>query len=67
MSFEAVVTVSGIEFAGETYDDPSPAGVRAKELAGASGQATATNGWRFWEYYDKKMGAWTSIGSLRGR
>jgi hypothetical protein len=64
-SFEAQVTTRGIEFAGEIYDDPSPAGVRAKELAGVKGQATATNGWRFWEYLDERANAWVSVSTFR--
>lgn len=65
--FQATVTARGIEFAGRVFDDPSPAGILAKELAGAVGQATATNGWRFWEYFDTRTRAWTPIAELRVR
>ncbi len=64
-SFKAVVTEKGIEFAGKVFDDPSPAGIHAKELAGARGSATSTNGWEFWEYYNVEQGQWLQIGTLR--
>lgn len=65
-SFKAVVTERGIEFADKVFDDPSPAGIHAKELAGARGTATSTNGWDFWEYFNAERGQWLQIGTLRG-
>lgn len=64
-SFKAVVTERGIEFADKVFDDPSPAGIYAKELAGAQGAATSTNGWEFWEYFHTELGQWLQIGTLR--
>ena len=63
--FEAKVTPRGIEFDGQVFDDPSPAGIRAKELAGAEGSAASTNGWEFWEYFDDQKGKWISIDVFR--
>lgn len=63
--FEAEVTLRGIEFDGQVFDDPSPAGIRAKELAGAEGSAASTNGWEFWEYFDDQKGKWISIDVFR--
>ena len=63
--FEAKVTARGIEFDGQVFDDPSPAGIRAKELAGAEGSAASTNGWEFWEYFDDQKGKWISIDVFR--
>jgi len=63
--FEAEVTPKGIKFDGEVFDDPSPAGIRAKELAGAEGTATSTNGWEFWEYFDEQKRKWVSIDVFR--
>lgn len=63
--FEAEVTPKGIEFDGEVFDDPSPAGIRAKELAGAKGAATSTNGWEFWQYFDEVRQEWVSIDIFR--
>lgn len=65
--FEADITPEGIKFDGKLFDDPSPAGIRAKELAGAVGAAASTNGWEFWEYFDESQGKWTSIDVFRKR
>lgn len=63
--FEAAVTPRGIEFDGEVFDDPSPASIRAKELAGAKGSAASTNGWEFWEYFDERKRKWICIDVFR--
>jgi hypothetical protein len=63
--FEAEVTPNGIKFDGQVFDDPSPAGIRAKELAGAEGPAANTNGWEFWEYFDEQKRKWISINIFR--
>ncbi len=63
--FEAEVTPKGIKFDGQVFDDPSPAGIRAKELAGAKGTAASTNGWEFWEYFDETKRKWISIDVFR--
>lgn len=55
---EATVTESGLETAGETFDNPSAA-ARAHRDKG-DGKATSTNGWDFWQTEDGK-----SIGELR--
>jgi hypothetical protein len=64
-TFKAKVNEKGIEFAGQIFDDPSPAGIHAKQLAGARGPATSTNGWEFWEYYNTAQSRWLQIGTLR--
>lgn len=64
-SFEAIVTVSGIEFGGRAYDNPSSAGIAAKESVGTKGKAASTNGWDFWEMQDSKTKRWISINVLR--
>jgi predicted transcriptional regulator len=63
--FAAEVTASGIEFAGDVFEDPSLAGVRAKELAGAHGDAASTNGWEFWEFFDQSRNTWIGINEFR--
>ena len=63
--FEAEVTPKGIKFDGQIFDDPSPAGIRAKKLAGAEGTAASTNGWEFWEYFDEQKRKWISIDVFR--
>jgi hypothetical protein len=63
--FEATVTASGIEFAGKTYDNPSSAGIAAKESVGTTGKAASTNGWEFWEMLDPASRRGVSINGLR--
>ena len=63
--FEAAVTAHGIEFAGKTYDNPSSAGIAAKESVGTKGKAASTNGWDFWEMLDPASKRWVSINHLR--
>lgn len=63
---KAAVTQRGIEAYGEVFDDPSPAGMHAKQQFGASPSASITNGWKFWEYQDQLTGTWTSLAGLRG-
>jgi hypothetical protein len=64
-SFEASVTADGIVFGGRTYDNPSSAGIAAKESVGTMGKAASTNGWEFWEMQDSKTKRWISIDVLR--
>lgn len=66
-TFEAQVTAKGIEFDGQVFDDPSPAGIHAKELAGAEGSATSVNGWDFWECFDPTTRRWITINVFRTR
>lgn len=66
-TFEAVVTNRGIEFDGHTYDNPSSAGIAAKESVGTTGKAVNTNGWNFWEMLDLETGRWLSINVLRSK
>lgn len=65
--FEARVTAGGIEFGGRLYDNPSSAGIAAKESVGTTGKAAVTNGWRFWELEDAATGRWVSIDLLRAQ
>ena len=65
--FSAEVTSSGIKFLGQLYDNPSPAGIAAKESVGAEGAAASTNGWDFWEYFNASSGTWISIDTFRGK
>ena len=44
-TFEANVTINGIEFNGNSYDNPSSAGIAAKESVGTVRKAASTNGW----------------------
>lgn len=64
-SFEAEVTSHGIEFNGETYENPSSAGIAAKESVGTTGKAANTNGWEFWEMFEPITQSWFSIDKLR--
>lgn len=64
-TFEATISNSGIEFNGRRYDNPSSAGIAAKESVGTSGKAASTNGWDFWEMQDPKSMQWASIDVLR--
>ncbi|SRR6266540_123979 len=64
-TFEATVTTSGIEFNGRPYDNPSSAGIAAKESVGTRGKAASTNGWDFWEMQDPNSKRWVSIDVLR--
>lgn len=66
-SFEATITSSGIEFNGRTYDNPSSAGIAAKESVGTHKISANTNGWTFWEMQDPETFRWTSIDVLRSR
>jgi hypothetical protein len=63
--FQATVTNGGIEFSGSTYDNPSSAGIAAKESVGTPTKAASTNGWEFWEMLDPKTKNWVSIDTLR--
>ena len=64
-TYNALVTARGIEFGGVVYDNPSSAGIAAKNSAGISGSAANTNGWRFWEMLDTETQRWVSINTLR--
>ena len=64
-TFEATVTVAGIEFKGKKFDNPSSAGIAAKESVGTKGSAANTNGWDFWEMQDPETKQWVSINLLR--
>ncbi len=64
-TFEATVTALGIEFDGRVYDNPSSAGIAAKESVGTKGKAASTNGWDFWEMQDPRTQRWISIDVLR--
>lgn len=66
-TFEANVTVNGIEFNGKTYDNPSSAGIAAKESVGTVGKAASTNGWDFWEMLEPSTKRWVSIDTLRAK
>ncbi|WP_411880645.1 hypothetical protein [Polaromonas sp. YR568] len=66
-SFEATVTSGGIEFNGRTYDNPSSAGIAAKQSVGTHGNSANTNGWNFWEMQDPETLQWTSIDVLRSQ
>lgn len=63
--FDAKVTAGGIEFNGKLYDNPSSAGIAAKESVGTVGKAASTNGWDFWEMNEPKSNRWVSINALR--
>ena len=64
-TFEATVTSGGIEFGEQAYDNPSSAGIAAKESVGTKGKSASTNGWDFWEMEDPKTKRWISIDMLR--
>ena len=64
-SFEAVITTRGIEFKDKAFDNPSSAGIAAKESVGTPTKAASTNGWDFWEMLDPTTKQWTSINVLR--
>jgi hypothetical protein len=64
-TFEAIVTPRGIEFDGKAYNNPSSAGIAAKESIGTTGSAANTNGWNFWEMLEPTTGRWVSINTLR--
>lgn len=66
-TFEATVTSNGIEFNGKTYDNPSSAGIAAKESVGTVGKAASTNGWEFWEMLEPSTNRWVSIDTLRAK
>jgi hypothetical protein len=65
--FEAEITAKGIEFNGKTYNNPSSAGIAAKESVGTTGKSASTNGWDFWEMLDPSTGRWISINVLRSK
>mgnify|MGYP001493762950 CR=1 FL=1 len=65
--FEAQVTSRGIQFNGTTYDNPSSAGMAAKNAVGTTGKAASTNGWEFWEILDPVSRKWVSIDTLRAK
>lgn len=65
-TFDDIVTMGGIEFAGRTCDNPSPAGIAAKESVGTTGRAAGTNGWGFREMLAPTSSKrWVSINELR--
>lgn len=66
-TFEAMVTSNGIKFKDHTYDNPSSAGIAAKESVGTQGNAASTNGWDFWEMQDPESKQWVSINVLRSK
>jgi len=63
----ATITPEGIEFAGKTYDNPSSAGIAAKNSVGITGDAAATNGWKFWEIQEPGAQHWVLMDVLRPR
>ena len=63
----AEVTLEGIKFQGELYDNLSSAGIAAKESVGAVGNAASTNGWDFWKYFDSAKGDWVSVDTFRAK
>jgi hypothetical protein len=63
----ATITAEGIEFEGKTYDNPSSAGIAAKNSVGVTGDAAATNGWKFWEIQGPGGRHWAPIDELRSR
>jgi hypothetical protein len=64
-NYEAEVIQSGISFQNEIFNSPSAAAIHVKNLAGLTGNSANTNGWKFWEFYDKKTEVWRSIESFR--
>jgi hypothetical protein len=66
-TFDATVTVSGIDFNGRHFDNPSSAGIAAKESVGTHGKSASTNGWDFWEMQEPNSEQWVSIDVLRSR
>ena len=64
--FVARVGERGIEFDNKVFRDPSPAGEHAKRLAGAKGNATRTNGRRFWKVLDQRTDTWVRIEDVAG-
>ena len=65
--FRATITAEGIEFGGKIYDNPSSAGIAAKNSVGVTGDAAATNGWKFWEIQGPGGRHWAPIDELRSR
>jgi hypothetical protein len=63
----ATITPEGIEFAGKAYDNPSSAAIAAKNSVGVTGDAAATNGWKFWEMQGPGGQRWVPIDGLRSR
>jgi hypothetical protein len=66
-TFEATVMSQGIEFNGKTYNNPSSAGIAAKESVGTTGEAAKTNGWNFWEMFEPTSNRWVSVNILRAK
>ncbi len=65
-AFDAVITEGGIEFDGRTYDTPSAAARAVKLSLGLPLQAAQSNGWEFWDYLQRSLGAWARLATLRG-
>ena len=63
----ARITSEGIEFDGKAYDNPSSAGIAAKNSLGITGDAASTNGWKFWEIQEPGAQRWVPIDMLRTR
>jgi hypothetical protein len=65
--FSAQISGNGIEYNGKTYDNPSSAGIAAKQFAGTVGDAANTNGWTFWEIQVPNSSRWVSLKAYRER
>lgn len=66
-TFHATVDRNGIKFGGKVYDNPSAAGVAAKNQAGTKGDAASTNGRDFWRLRDPETGRWVPISAINSR
>ena len=66
-TFHATVERNGIKFGGKVYDNPSAAGVAAKNQVGTKGDAASTNGRDFWRLREPETGRWVPISSVNSR
>lgn len=66
-TFHAVVERNGIKFGSKVYDNPSSAGVAAKNQVGTKGDAASTNGRDFWKLRDPETGRWVPISDMNSR